>query len=518
MDDFYLLNPSVLVLPKGIEDSSVFSELERKLAYIPSKENMVYLKWLEAQRQDDNWLQSNQTGYRHWFIQKFSRDALDKKVKETYDAREHSCLFKKNDRWCTYSGLVSKIEKILDRKAYKPQFISPKEWKVLPWANKPNFDPRYFQIEALDALCSEDGSVTHAGVNIGTGLGKSFIIALLAKRVGLPGVIVVPNLSIGSQMIKDMRNWFGVSKVGQFFDGKKQADRFFVVATAQSLARITEDNPYFECFSNRKIVICDESHTTPPDSLCGVMFGLLENVPYRYFFSGTNFRTDGLELLLKGIINNVVYEMSVKEGIDQGFLSPLKFFQFLVRSESDYKSDETLRLNRKHLQENPLVYKHAANFINRALLEKNKRVLVLIDGVGQFEYLLKNGLAVPAKFAHGKLNELNIDEVPKEYQKSDPSALVEGFDRGDFPVLVGTSCIGMGTDIKSTNLVISLTGCGSEVEVTQNVGRGTRLFPGKTDCVYCDYSISNVDKLMKQAEKRRRIFNGIYGQCKVIDV
>jgi|WetSurMetagenome_2_1015567.scaffolds.fasta_scaffold77449_2 superfamily II DNA or RNA helicase len=518
MDDFYLQNPSILVLPNGIETSKVFSDLESKLAYTPSKENYVYLKWREAQKMDDIWLQGSQTGYRHWFVQKYGRDALNDKVNETYNDKFKSCLFQKDGRYCTYSGLVKEVEEIIGKTAYKPEFISPKDWKCIPWENIPDFKPRYYQQEALDALCPEDGSLTHGGVNIGTGLGKSYIIALLLKRIGLQAVLAVPNLSIGNQMIKDLRRWFGVGKVGQFFDGKKQADRLFVVATAQSLARITEDSQYFDSFSNRKVVVCDESHTTPPDSLSTVMFNLLQNVPYRYFFSGTNFRTDGLELLLHGIIKDVVYEMSVREGIEKGFLSPLRFFQWQVRSESNFTSSEMLKMNKKHFLENPLIYKHAAQLVNRAVIAKNRRVLVLIDHVDQFQYLINGGLTVPRQFAHGTLTEDNKPSVPKEYWKSDPSALVDAFDRGEFPVLVGTSCIGMGTDIKSVDCIVSLTGSSSEIEIPQNAGRGTRLFANKKDCVYNDYGVVNVPVMANMAAKRRRIFDSIYGTCQTIMV
>ena len=88
--------------------------------------------------------------------------------------------------------------------------------------------------------------------------------------------------------------------------------------------------------------------------------------------------------------------------------------------------------------------------------------------------------------------------------------LVASFDRGEYPVLIGTSCIGMGTDIKSVSCIVDLVGLTSEIRLRQGVGRGTRLFEGKTDCVYNDYSVKNIEKLLKHSKTRKKILNGIY--------
>jgi superfamily II DNA or RNA helicase len=248
------------------------------------------------------------------------------------------------------------------------------------------------------------------------------------------------------------------------------------------------------------------------------MFNLLSQVPYRYFFSGTLFRNDGLGLLLQAIAGDTVFEMLVEQGVKEGFLSPLKFFQWKVTSDCELNCDDAIKMNKKHLQENDKIYKHAAYLINRAVLEKNRRVLVLVDGVGQFKRLLDGGLTVPAKFAHGGVTKTNQKEVPQEHWKSDPMQLVKDFDLGKFPVLVGTSVIGVGTDVCSADFIVAIIGLTSEIEITQGAGRGTRLFEGKTECFYHDYWVTNIEKLDRHAAKRREIFNGIYGNCQILEV
>jgi superfamily II DNA or RNA helicase len=142
---------------------------------------------------------------------------------------------------------------------------------------------------------------------------------------------------------------------------------------------------------------------------------------------------------------------------------------------------------------------------------------VQIDSLDQFRYLLDSGLAVEARFAHGGVTAENKDKVPEAYWKSDPNKLVLEFDNGDYPVLVATSVLGTGSDIKSCSLIVNLIGLTSEIEISQNAGRGTRLFPGKTDCVYVDYDVFNIEILHKHSLKRRKIFNSIYGNCEILE-
>ena len=504
-------------MPLGVEKLQVFDSIKKKLSYEDKRINYQYLKWLDIQKRDDQYLKTL-SGHRNWLVQRMGREAIDQKVAEFKAARHGSCLKFDNEfnRYYTYSGLQNIVEKTLSVKAAKLTTLTPDNWGLVPWVKIP-FSLRDYQQKALDALCPLDGSRMHGAVAVGTGLGKSLIIASVVKRIGLRAIVVVPTLSIANQMLDDFISWFGKGRVGQFFDSKHQSDKLIVIAVAKSLMNIEKGTEEWNNIYNRDVVLCDESHTCPPDSLASVMFGLLENIPYRYFFSGTQFRNDGLGLLLQGITNDVVFEMSVAEGIKQGYLAPLKFFQYRVASDSDLRCDDAIKMNKVHVHQNDNIYKHAAILINRAVQEKSRRVLVLVDGIGQYQRLLDGGLKVPSMFAHGGVTPKNRKEVPKDHWKSDPMQLVKDFDAGKFPVLVGTSCIGMGTDTKSADLVINIVGMTSEIEVSQGVGRGTRLFPGKKDCIYVDYDVYNIERIHRHAEKRIEIFNSIYGNCKILE-
>jgi superfamily II DNA or RNA helicase len=212
----------------------------------------------------------------------------------------------------------------------------------------------------------------------------------------------------------------------------------------------------------------------------------------------------------------IVFRMSVEQGISEGFLSPLKFFQYNIKAMDGSVIDDPLKCNKYHLQNNLNVYKHAAGLINHAVKEKNRRVLVLVDTVDQFKRLLDGGLRASSAFAHGPLGE-NRATVPEDQWKLRPMDLVKKFDDGEFSVLVATGCVSIGTDIRSADFLINLVGLTSEIEIRQGIGRGTRLFPGKIDTIYIDYNVFDNETMSRHAEKRRAIFDSVYGKCKVLN-
>lgn len=518
------VSPTKIVFPVGVENMPGWEELLKAMEYEDKRVTYQYLQWRKIQKQDDQWLANPGNRRRHWFFNKNTREDLDAKVAQLNRDRFGSCLGKENGQYWTYSGLANLVSKSLGLSVQKrPVDI---KWQTVAWAKQPP-EMRWYQKAAVESLCPEEGfDWLPRSVAIGTGLGKSLIMGNLVRRVGCPTVVVVPTLSIANQMLENFTNWFGRGKVGQFFGGKKQSDKMFLIAVSKSLGNVEKGDKHWDKIANRGMVLVDECHLTPPESLSSVMFSLLSNVPYRFFFSGTCFRNDGLDLLLRAIVGETVFEMSVGQGIKEGFLSPLKFYQWKVRSDCNLFPDDPIKFNKIHLHQNKNVYRHAANLINRAVGERNRRVLVFVDTVDQYQYLLDGGLKVPSKFAHGPLSKDNRDTVPKDQWKFDPTDLVKQFDNGDFPVLVGTSCIGIGTDVCSADFIVNIVGLTSEIDISQNAGRGTRLFPGKTECIYNDYWVYNLpktdktgklSKMDKHALERRRIFDSIYGQCGIME-
>ncbi len=374
--------------------------------------------------------------------------------------------------YITYSGLAEFIQQAMPGTEVESHQEYP-AFEGIPWAHPPEHEQRQYQEEAKEALWA----ARHGAVSLPTGSGKSRIIAEMAHDAGLQTLVMAPTRSIAGQLYRDFVNLFGKRYVGMFGNGKKEVGKKFTIAIAASLTRIDDGTPAWAFFSRTQVFFADESHMCPADTLEKVCSGLVKAAPYRFFFSATQTRTDGSEMVLKGITSQVVYTKSFEELVREKYLARPHWRMCRVASCDPFHSDDPLRMTQRHLLYSPGVLKQASVVIN-GQVARGHRVLVLIEEIGQFAKLLPYLKVGPVKFAHGAAysDKKMRDTLPEEYWRSDPSELVDSFDRGDFPVLVGTSCISMGTDVKSPETLVYLQGGVSAIQVPQAVGRGTRRF------------------------------------------
>lgn len=443
-----------------------------------------------------------------WFITKYGEEAFKEELARLKATRKKSLLFEDDQLW-TYTGFANWLAAKYSVPV-ETAFDYP-EARNLPWDHPPEFPNRPYQDLCKSLLIQ----AKHAAVELSTGLGKTQLAATIVKELGLQTVIMAPSLNIANQFLKIFTHLFGKKYVGQFFDGKKQV-KLITIAVGASLIRLNRTEPLWEALQSTKVFIADESHTTPAETLQKVCQELLGNVPYRFFLSGTQMRGDGLDLVLEGITGPIVFKMSVKEGVEQGYLAPPKFKMLDIRSDSNFFSKDANELTREHLYYNPLVNKATAEIANKSLELMDRPTLILIEEVEQFAYILPH-LKYPVAFAHGPLTKSvkgkpgNRDKVPSQYWESDPNKLVDEFNQGKHKILVGTSCVSMGTDILPVKSIVYLQGGKSEVQFRQAVGRGVRKPTGKEDCLFWDFKVSNQETLKRHALERESFMEDIYG-------
>ena len=379
-------------------------------------------------------------------------------------------LFEDEEGFYTYSGLVDQLRAaLLSPIALENSTLAP-EPRGMAWAGTPRV-PRPYQQEAKEALLA----ARHGAISCPTGAGKSFVLVQLVHDLGLKTLVIAPSQSILSQLVADFRNAFGDRYVGQFGGGKKKFDRLITVGTFQSLTRLEPGDPAWEELSKVEVLLCDESHLTAAATLEKVCMGLARNAPYRFFVSATQVRGDGSELVLKGVTGPIVYKKEMKELVDQKFLAKPHFHMIRVRSDGTFESDDALKMGRKHFYYNPRIVKRAAEIANSAVKVLGHQVLIMVEEISQFAHLLRH-LEFNPRFAHGaaKSDPELRSKLPEQYWASDPLKLVDEFNDEGFPILVATSCCGMGTDFRTPQTVINLQGGRSPIGTPQLVGRGTR--------------------------------------------
>lgn len=493
-----LRTPTKLIISKSI-DSLKLDQLKAALTY--TDRTAVYA------------LQRFKRNGGQWY----DEEVYTEKVGELSEKTKVNLLFEEEDHYWTHSGFDNKVSRILGESS-KLDYEYPKG-RLLPWDVKPPFDMHPYQEEAMHKLLE----AKHAGVEMGTGLGKSFIIANVVKELGLKTIIMTPGTSITKQLLKNFTKWFGKKFVGGFYGTKKESNKLIVIGNAQSFTLVEKGSTHWKEFQKVQVFIADESHQCPAKTLAKVCFGLAANAPYRFFFSATQMRNDGADLLLEGITGPIVFTMTVREGVDQHYLAKPIFRMFEAETASDFWSQDANEMTRKHLYYNPNVIKTVASLANNAV-KAGMSTLILIEEVEQFTKLLP-WLENKADFAHGPLNDENRPKVPSEYHDSDPYALVEDFNSGKSNLLVGTSCISTGTDITAVKFLIYWQGGSSEIQVKQAVGRGTRLSTGKTYCHIVDFIVNDQYETAsgkakrgpvgRHAKIRQSIYEDLYGPVRL---
>jgi superfamily II DNA or RNA helicase len=477
----------------------VEKELKQSLAYEDGQYAHEYRTWVKVKHQVER-------GQKHWFVEKNGVEALDAKLAELEFKKDKVAVFYDANGMYTYSGLASSLSERYGEPIERA-FDLP-ERSLVAYAKQP-FDSRWYQQEAEDAMAE----ARHAGVCLPTGSGKSLIITKLCKRFGLPTLVMTPSLSIANQLSHDLETAFGKKWVGRFFAGKKESGKRFVVAVSKSLISLDPKGEKAREIASKLVVICDEAHMTPAETLAKVVLRMMAKAPYRFFLSGTMLRTDGRDLVLEGITGPIVKDVSLKQLVQEDFLARPWFIQYQGMSDKNYSGDP-IKMNRIHLHQNDAVYRHTGKLIEKAI-SMGRRPLVLVEEVTQFTRLLPF-LKTECGFAHGGVDTDQKKTLPSQYHKSSPRDLVESFDSGELPILVGTQCIGVGTDIKTADFIVDIVGLSSEIRLSQNIGRGTRTGNGKKSFVYIDWNICNVPVLDRQGQKRRKIMDSIFGPVRLM--
>lgn len=447
-----------------------------------------------------------------WHRQKLGPEGFVERLEELKASQKKTLLYEDDDGLWTFSGFAPRLADHFGEQVTRGYELPA--CAFLPWAKAPTREPRPYQVEGNLAL----RQAGHGAVEVGTGLGKSFMALMLVKEHSLQTVIMAPSTSIAEQLYDDFLQAFGKAKVGFFGGGKKEYGKLITIAIAASLTKVEVGTPAYHSLRSAKVFIADESHLCPAKTLQKVCFGLMADAPYRYFFSGTQMRGDGADLLLEGITGAVVFRMSVMEGVDQGYLARPYFRVVNVNSSKNYYNKDADRMTRVHLYYNQEVLQAAADIANQSVSVLGQQVLILIEEYEQFQRLLPL-LKHQVGFAHGAITKENRDFIPSVYHDTDNGELVARFNAKGLPILVGTSCISTGTDIQTVENVIFLRGGKSEVQVRQACGRGTRKIQGtgKVAFNFTDFRV-NVECMPKgqksvverHLEDRLEIFDDIY--------
>jgi len=342
---------------------------------------------------------------------------------------------------------------------------------------------------AWDFLRNREGN---PALVLPTGAGKSPLMAAMAQDAvqewgGRVAILAHTQELVAQNAEKLLRMW-PQAPMGVYAAGLKRRDRFesIIFAQIQSVAEKAHVLGRFD------LLLIDEAHRIP----------LQGEGRYRQFIDGcrrhnpdlrvvgvtaTPYRLQGRAVPVCGpehILTDIAYEARIPDLITEGFLSRLVS-----------KAGEAPDLSGVHtrggefiegelaavMSEDGLVERTVADLLQRA--QRRRAGIVFCVNVEHAEKVLArlHEAGEAAALVHGGT------------AKGERNNLIAGFQAGALRWMVNVNVLSEGFDAPHIDCVAMLRPTKSPGLYYQQVGRGLRLAPGKTDCLVLDYAMNVIE-------------------------
>lgn len=346
---------------------------------------------------------------------------------------------------------------------------------------------RYYQSEAVAAGMSELLEGRSALLSIATGGGKAHINAewcrqLLEMFPRSNILCLVHTKELVKQNASKLRLLMPRKRIGVYCAGLNQKTvEQITVANIKSVYKL----PIFH--RNFDLILVDECHLIPGKDVGQYKAFIAECKKHNPEIglgglTATPFRLDSGKIYGPGeIFPYICYKKSLVELISEGFLSPLTT---KWGDDFDEKGINILggEFNQGQVSERFSAIAHIEKHVE-AILEKAKaRKSILIFAVSATHAVL----LTRAFKARGEICEFVISDSKLTSDK-DRDAFIADFNTGKIRILVNVNVLSTGVDFPALDCLVILNPTKSKGRFMQWLGRGTRLSPGKVNCLVLDF-------------------------------
>jgi len=358
--------------------------------------------------------------------------------------------------------------------------------------------PRDYQIEAvnrtLDFLSLRSGNPL---IGLPTGTGKALVIAGLIYRVMQHNpyrrVVMLTHVrELVLQNYEELLEVWPQAPVGLHSDGLKRRDcaEPIIFGSVQSYVSTIKKVP--TAFGHRDLLIVDEAHLIPPSEE-GLYQQAIASMPGVRIvgMTATPFRMKHGLLTEGGVFEDFSFNMTGRDEfnwfIRQGYLAPL--VPKGTRTKIDLSSVRVTagEFNSKDLQEasNKELITIGAVKEMLELAGDRAKWLIFASGIAHVESVVEilDKFGVSSVFSHSKVSKSENDAAVSAF-KTDPS----------IRAMVNADRLTTGFNAPMIDMIAFLRATMSSSLHVQMLGRGTRPFPGKRDCLVLDFA-GNVPRL-----------------------
>lgn len=331
---------------------------------------------------------------------------------------------------------------------------------------------RPYQQEAKDSIFEQWESVDKTLLVLPTGCGKTIVFAKVAEecvRRGKRVLIMAHRGELLEQASDKIYKTTGLRCAVEKAEETCLGSWFrIVVGSVQSLQREKRlsrfPDDYFDA------IIIDEAHHCISDGYQKVL---------KYFSDakvlGVTATPDRGDMQNLGqYFETLAYEYTLPKAIREGYLSPIKALTIPLKLDlsgvgiqaGDFKSGEIATALDPYLEQ-------IADEMEKYC--KDRKTVVFLP-------LIKTS----QKF-RDILNTHGFQAAEVNGNSDDRAEILEAFDRGDYNVLCNSMLLTEGWDCPSVDCIIVLRPTKVRSLYSQMVGRGTRLYPGKTHLLLLDF-------------------------------
>jgi superfamily II DNA or RNA helicase len=354
----------------------------------------------------------------------------------------------------------------------------------LGW-NGNTITPHEVQRNALVALeaTREKGNVRGLVV-MATGLGKTYLGIFDAKKMDAKKILFIVHVD---HILKQAKNSFEKviperSDDMGFFTGKEKTyeGKSIVFATIQTISK--EDNLHKFSKDYFDYIVIDESHHTAANS-----YKKVSEYFEPKFFLGLTATPDRMDKksILEYYGDNLVFEMSQSDAIEQGYLANLNYTGLLDNVDYSNIFYNGFRYDVNDLNKLLMIEKRdkavLANFKEYAGDKKTIAFCVSIEHANWSAQKFRES-GIDAVAIHSKIED---DHTEGAYQSA--SEIIEAFDKGKHQVVFVVDMLNEGIDIPDVECLLMLRPTESNTILTQQIGRGLRLAKGKKEVLVLDF-------------------------------
>jgi superfamily II DNA or RNA helicase len=333
---------------------------------------------------------------------------------------------------------------------------------------------RGYQRDAINAVLeAKERGVARPLVALPTGTGKTVVFSQLIRERGGTALILAHRDELLGQAENKLRMVapeLGMS-IGRVQAGRNDVGAHIVVASVQTLASEKRLDQLPREFDT---VVVDEAH----HATAATYRRILDHLDAELIVGVTATPERHDKSRLADVFGEIVYARSLLQMIQDGYLADLRGVRVELAdldlsevkvTHGDYKTEDLARaLTEAHAPE------HTAAALAEHAPERKSIVFVPTVALAQATATAIDGAGIPAAAVWG--------DMPLD----DRHATLRKFESGEVRAIANVDVLSEGFDAPSVDCIVIAAPTRSRIAYVQRVGRGTRLHPGKEDCLVLD--------------------------------